>query len=119
MNIYWLRKFWFGQRSFSDTSLHKDYLTIAFANRPNIDAQVWLTVVSPGATYADGAVTALGTAATAFKSYRFINARGESEFRELDQWEAHVRVERCVELTVAFHVRLAWAKAEGMIYYWE
>ena len=28
--------------------------------------------------------TALGLAAAAFKSYRFINARGESEFKELD-----------------------------------
>ena len=119
MDIYWLRPFWFGQRSFSDTTVHKDYFTISFANRPNIDAQVWLTIMAPGATYADGAVTALGVAAAGFKSYRFINTRGETEVKELDQWEAHVRVEKCVELTVAFHVRLAWAKAEGMIYYWE
>ena len=119
MDIYWLRPFWFGQRSYSDTSLHKDYFTISFANRPNIDAHVWLTIMAPGATFAGGAVTALGAAAAAFKSYRFINSRGETEVRELDQWEAHVRVEKCVELTVAFHVRLAWAKAEGLIYYWE
>jgi hypothetical protein len=30
-----------------------------------------------------------------------------------------VRIEKCVELTVAFHVKLAWAKAEGNIYYWK
>jgi hypothetical protein len=119
VNIYWLRQFWFNQRYFSDTALHKDYLTITFANRPNIDAQIWLTILSPGATFSGGAVTAVGTAAAGIKSYRFINASGVSEFKELSDWEAHVRIEKCVELTVAFHVRLAWAKAEGMIYYWE
>jgi hypothetical protein len=110
MNIYWLRPFWFGQRTFTDTSIHKDYFTITFENRPNIDAQVWLTVLSSGATFSGGAVTALGLAAAAFKSYRFINARGESEFKELDRGR-RTSASKIVELTVAF--LLAWAKAEG------
>jgi hypothetical protein len=119
MNIYWLRPFSFGQHTYSDTSVHKNYGTITFATRPNIDAYVWLTIVSPGAAYSRGAVTSVGMAAAGFRSYRFVNARGEIELKELDQWEAHVRVEKIVELTAAFHVRLAWAKAEGTIYYWE
>src|SRR5262245_28553123 len=119
MNIYWLRQFWFGERFYNDTSLHKHYFTIAFANRPNIDAQIWLTIFASGATYDNGAVTNLGIAAAGIKSFRFINDQDESELQEFDHWESHVRVKKCVELTVAFHVKLAWAKAEGNIYYWE
>jgi hypothetical protein len=44
MEIYWLRQFWFGEAFHDDTSLHKHFLTIAFANKPNIDAQIWLTI---------------------------------------------------------------------------
>lgn len=113
-----LRKFWFGQRVSSDTAVQRNYYTVDFAGEPNIDAQIWLTLFSPGATYSGGAVTAIGSVMAAFKSYRFINSRGEPEFKELTNWEANVRVERCIQLTAAFHLRLAWAKAEGMIYYW-
>ena len=30
-----------------------------------------------------------------------------------------MKVRQGVELTVAFHVKLAWAKAEGNIHYWK
>jgi hypothetical protein len=50
VQIYWLRQFWFGEKFYDDTSLHKHYHTIAFANQPNIDAQIWLTIFSSGAT---------------------------------------------------------------------
>lgn len=119
MQIYWLRQFWFGEVNYTDTSLHKHYHTIVFASQPNIDAQIWLTIFASGATWSDGSITALGIAAAGIKSYRFINERGETELKELDSWTSHVRVNRIVELTVAFHVSLAWAKAEGNIYYWE
>ena len=119
MQIYWLRQFWFGEKSYSDATLHKHYHTITFANQPNIDAQIWLTIFSSGAKFSDGAITALGIAAAGIKSFKFINGEDKTETTELDHWDSHVRIERCVELTVAFHVRLAWAKAEGMIYYWE
>jgi len=52
MNIYWLRPFWFGQRTFTDTSVHKDYFTITFENRPNIakaSAQVPISTISVSA----------------------------------------------------------------------
>jgi len=119
MQIYWLRQFWFGEVAYDDTSLHKHFHTITFAHRPNIDAQIWLTIFSTGAKWSGGAITALGLAAAGIKSYTFINDRGDTEFKELDHWESHVRIRKCVELTVAFHVSLAWAKAEGNIYYWE
>lgn len=119
MNIYWLRQFWFGEVFYDDASLHKHYHTITFANQPNIDAQIWLTIFSSGAKWAGGAITALGIAAAGIKSYRFINDTGQTELKEFDHWESHVRIKKCVELTVAFHVKLAWAKAEGNIYYWE
>jgi hypothetical protein len=119
VQVYWLRQFWFGEKFYDDTSLHKHYHTIAFAHQPNIDAQIWLTIFSSGATFEDGAVTNLGIAAAGIKSFRFVNDRGETELTTLDAWSSHIRVERCVELTVAFHVKLAWAKAEGNIYYWE
>jgi hypothetical protein len=119
MQIYWLRQFWFGEAYYTDASLHKHYHTIAFAHQPNIDAQIWLTIFSPGASWSGGAITNIGLAAAGFKSYRFINDRGEPELKEMESWSSHVRVNRIVELTAAFHVRLAWAKAEGNIYYWE
>src|SRR5262245_41666759 len=119
MQIYWLRQFWFGEAFYTDTALHKHYHTITFANKPNIDAQIWLTIFSPGGQWSDGAITTLGLVAAGIKSFKFINSSGQTQFTELDHWESHVRIEKCVELTVAFHVSLAWAKAEGNIYYWE
>lgn len=119
MQIYWLRPFWFGEVSYSDTSVHKHFHTIAFAHRPNIDAQIWLTIFSSGAKWVGGNITALGIAAAGIRSYKFINDRGGLETKEFTDWHSHVRIHRCVELTLAFHVRLAWAKAEGMVYYWE
>jgi len=119
MEIYWLRPFWFGEKFYTDTSLHKHFHTIDFAHRPNIDAQIWLTIFSSGASWAGGAITAMGLAAAGIKSVKFINSGGDEEVKEFDSWQSHVRIEKCVQLTLAFHVKLAWAKAEGMIYYWE
>jgi hypothetical protein len=116
MNIYWLRPFWFNEVFYNDTSVHSHYHTITFANKPNIDAQIWLTIFSSGLKLSEGV---LGIAAAGIKSYRFINDKGGTELKEFDSWQSHVRVKKCVELTVSFKVRLAWAKAEGMIYYWE
>lgn len=118
MNITFLREFWFGDRVYSDTANHPHYHTVRFTDRPNIDAQIWLTIVSPGATFSGGAVTAIGSAAAAVKSYAFVNAQGQIETRDAANWDAHAFVERVVDITFAFHVRLAWAKAEGQIYYW-
>lgn len=119
MQIVLLRKVWFRARSYNDTELHQHYHTVRFANRPNIDAQIWLSIFAPGGTYANGAITALGTAAAGIKSYSFLNDSGDVETRELTEWISNVRIERAFDLTFAFHIRLAWAKAEGMIYYWE
>lgn len=119
MNITYLREFWFGDRVYNDTSNHPHYHTVRFADRPNIDAQIWLTIVSPGATFSGGAVTAIGSAAAAVKSYAFVNPQGQIETRDAGAWDAHAFVEKAVDITFAFHVRLAWAKAEGQIYYWE
>jgi hypothetical protein len=118
VNITYLREFWFGDRVYSDTANHPHYQTVRFADRPNIDAQIWLTIMSPGATFSGGAVTAIGSAAAAVKSYAFVNAQGQIETRDAANWDAHAFVERVVDITFAFHVRLAWAKAEGQIYYW-
>jgi hypothetical protein len=51
MKITYLREFWFGDRVYNDTANHPHYHTVRFADRPNIDAQIWLTIVSPGATF--------------------------------------------------------------------
>ena len=114
MNIYHLQKFWFGERRFTDTGLHPDYFTVDIPEA-NIDAQIWLTIFAPGVNF-DERVT--GLAAAGVKSFRFIDSGGLPQFQELSHWESHVRVERCTAVTFAFHVQLAWAKAEGMIYYW-
>jgi hypothetical protein len=118
VNINFLRPFWFGEKVYSDTTNHPHYHTIRFANRPNIDAHIWLTILSPGATYSGGAVTAIGHAAAGIKSFTFVDDNGQIQSQTLNQWEAHVRITRVVDLTVTLHVRLAWAKAEGTILYW-
>ncbi|MBX7435469.1 hypothetical protein JDV09_25735 [Mycobacterium sp. Y57] len=118
MNITYLREFWFGEKFYNDTASHPHYYTVRFADRPNIDAQIWLTILSPGATFSGGAVTAIGSAAAGVKSYASVNAQGQIETHESTNWDAHARVEKVVDITFAFHVRLAWAKAEGQIYYW-
>ncbi|WP_405178696.1 hypothetical protein OG225_32435 [Nocardia sp. NBC_01377] len=119
MKITQLRKFWFPDVQYNDTAEHPHYFTMRFAHRPNIDAQIWLTIFASGAKFSGGAVTALGVAAAGVKSYTFVNDRGQIETRTLDNWESHARVQRAVDITFAFKVRLAWAKAEGMVYYWE
>jgi hypothetical protein len=52
------------------------------------------------------------------KSYTFVDDHGQPQLRIFNDWVSSVRIERVVDLTVGFHVRLAWAKADGMIYYW-
>jgi len=113
MNIYYIQKFWFGERYYTDTQWHKDYFTIQLP-QVNIDAQLWLTIFAPGLNF-DGGV--LGGVAAGVKSYRYIDTKGKTQYQELDHWESHLRIERCVEVTFALHVRLAWAKAEGIIYW--
>jgi hypothetical protein len=116
MQITALRRFWFSTQYYTDTDVHKDYLAIQFTDRPNIVAQIWLTIFSPGIAYENGIV---GGAAAGFKSFAFINAAGRPEVKELTEWTSGIRVEQIVNLTMTFHVRLAWAKAEGIMYYWE
>jgi hypothetical protein len=119
MEIEFLRQFWFTPKYYTDQTVHKHYGTIRFANRPNIDAQIWLTIFSPGASWDNGAITAMGTAATGIKSCAFVNDQDEIEVQEFTTWKSSIRVERVVDLTVALNVRLAWAGAEGMIHYWK
>jgi hypothetical protein len=121
MDIYWLQPFWFGQHTYNDTTVHAHYLTIHFSGFPNIEAQVWLDLFSPGAKYSGGAVTALGSAAAGFYGYVYKDAATglyHPMFLSYGPWESRLRVERVVYLTIRFHVRLASAKADGMIYYW-
>jgi len=113
MIIDYLQEFWFGERYYTDTSWHKDYFTVELP-KVNIDAQIWLAILSVGLKLDEGV---LGGAAAGVKSYRFVDTDGITRFRELDQWQGHLWVDNCVEITFAFHVRLAWAKAEGMIYW--
>ena len=114
MYIYHLQEFWFGAKYFSDLEDHHDFITVDLP-LVNIDAQIWLTIVSQGFNIEERVV---GLAAAGVKSYRFIDAAGFPQYRELREWQSNVRVERCTEITFRFTVRLAWAKAEGMIYYW-
>ena len=118
MEIYHLRKFWFPLVSYPDAAVHKHFHTVRFANRPNVDAQIWPTYFVPGANYAGGAVTALGWVVTGIKSYSFLNDRSEIEVVEPTDLSASVRIERVVDITFAFHCSLATGKAEGIIYYW-
>lgn len=113
MNIYYLQKFWFSEKYYTDTSVHKHYFTIDLPE-VDIDAQIWLTIFSPGLKSDPGV---LGLAAAGVKSYRFLDKNGVTNHQELTNWESHLRVERCMQVTFAFHVRLAWAKAEGIIYW--
>lgn len=113
MNIYYLQEFWFFEQYYTDTSLHKHYFTVELP-KVNIDAQIWLTIFSPGVNFDKGVV---GLAAAGVKSYRFVDKQGAKQYQEFSNWEAHLWVEQCIEITFAFHVRLAWAKAEGIIYW--
>ncbi len=113
MNIYYIQKLWFSEKYYADTTVHKHYLTVQLP-KINIDTQIWLTIFSPGVNLDAGVG---GIAAAGIKSYRYEDDQGKSQFVELDHWESHLRQSRCLEVTYAFHVRLAWAKAEGMIYW--
>jgi hypothetical protein len=118
--IYATRQFWFGEKSYSDTSVHKHFHTITFDGEPNVDAQIYLTIFASGAAWGDGGgITALGVAAAGFRSIKYINNNGSPVVEEFDNWRARVRVRRVIEITAAFHVKLAWAKAEGMMFYWD
>ena len=113
MNIYFLQEFWFGEHYYTDTDVHKDYFTIQLP-KVNIDAQIWLTILGPGINFDAGVV---GMAAAGVKSYRYVDANGTTQYQEFTEWQGHVWVDNCVELTFALAVQLAWAKAEGMIYW--
>ena len=115
MNLYWLRSFWFGTYYYSDNSLHKHYFTVTFANRPNVDAHIWLTIFSPGIDIANQVT---GTAAAGVKSYRYIDDDGNEATQSFDDWVSHARVRKCLEITFSFHIQRAWSRAEGQIIYW-
>lgn len=113
MNIYYLQKFWFYEQYYNDTSVHTHYLTVELP-KVNIDAQIWLTILGPGVSFDKGKA---GLAAAGIKSYRYIDGGGIPQYHEFNTWEGHVRVEQCTEITFSFKVSLAWAKAEGIIYW--
>jgi len=113
VNIFYIQKFWFAERYYTDTDWHPDYLTVQLPT-VNIDAQIWLTIFSPGVHYDPDAT---GGAAAGVKSVRFIDDNGQNQYQELTNWESHIRIARCTEITFSFGVRLAWAKAEGVIYW--
>jgi hypothetical protein len=120
MRIYWLQQFWFGDVVYNDTDNHPHYGTIRFEGRPNIDAQAWLTTLSPGAKFSGGAVTAIGGAAVRIVFAQFVDDQGFSRTETtFGNWESHIRLSQAIIVQWEFNVRLAWAKAEGMIYWWE
>ena len=61
----------------------------------------------------------IGTAAAGIRRYRYIDENGKEAVQEFDDWVSHARVRQCIEITFAFHVVKAWAKAEGNILYWK
>jgi hypothetical protein len=113
MDIYYIQKFWYGEHYYTDTTVHKDYFTIQLP-KVNVDAQIWLTILGPGINFDEGVV---GLAAAGVKSYRYVDSNGVTQYQELSNWESHLRISNCVEITFSFAVQLAWAKAEGIIYW--
>src|SRR5580765_1409175 len=105
MNIYYIQKFWFAEKYYTDTAIHKHYLTVELP-KINIDAQIWLTIFSPGINFDQGRS---GIAAAGIKSYRYIDTNGFLQYQEFTSWESHLRVNQCMEITFAFTVSLAWA----------
>src|SRR6476659_10042956 len=101
MNIYWLRPFWFAARSYSDLAEHVHHLTINFANRPNIEAQTWLDVFSPGAKYSNGAVTGLGSAGAGFYSYVYEDPQFGTApvLLSSTNWVARLGIQKAISLT--------------------
>lgn len=113
MNIYYLQKFWFTEVYYTDTDVHSHYYTVELP-KINIDAQIWLTIFGPGVNLEERKA---GIAAAGIKSYSFIDREGIAKYHEFNTWESHVRVEQCTQITFSFKVMLAWAKAEGIIYW--
>lgn len=120
MNIYRLRPFWFAPRNYSDLTEHVHHLTINFTNRPNIEAQTWIDLFSPGAKYSNGQVTALGSAAAGFYSYVYQDPQFGTApvLLTATDWVSRLNIQKVISLTARFHQRLSMAKADGMIYYW-
>lgn len=114
MNVYWLQAHWFGERYNPGNEVQKNYHTVEIPPS-NIFATIALTIFSPGIDL-DNNVT--GLAASGIKQYEYIDANGIQRTVVLDHWESHLYVKKCVSITFAFHVQRAWAKAEGMIYYY-
>src|SRR5215212_2344152 len=113
MNIYYLQKFWFHERRHTDAALHRHFFTVDLPE-VNIDAQIWLTIFSPGISFDEQVA---GYAAAGVKSFRFIDSNGLTQFQELESWQGSVRVERCIQIMFELAVQFATAKAEGMIYW--
>jgi hypothetical protein len=113
VNIQYIQKVWFGDVYYGDTDLHRHYHTVELP-QVDVDAQIWLTILSPGANLDQGVT---GLAAAGIKSYSYVDAVGRPLYVEPDGWQSHLRVEQCTGITFAFHVQLAWAKAEGIIYW--
>ena len=114
MNIYWLQPFWFNEVYHNDLTDHKHYLSIDL-DQVNIYATIGLTIFSPGFDL-DNKVA--GLAACGVKSYVYIDKEGKKQKKTFDHWQSHLYVENCTNILFAFAVRKAWAKAEGMIYYY-
>jgi hypothetical protein len=114
VNIYWLQTFWFGETLNNSTNTQMNYMTIDLPN-VNIYANIWLSIFSQGFDFNNKIA---GLAAAGIKGYGYIDKNGIQRSQELDHWESHLYIEKCISIKFAFHVRMAWAKAEGMIYWY-
>ena len=115
MEVYWIQWFHFSAKYYADNSEHKHYHTVKFSSERNIQANIWLTLFSPGIDLPNNVI---GIAAAGVHSYRHINENGDEVLVKNDTWISFAQVRRCLEITFAFHIVKAWAKAEGLIFHW-
>lgn len=82
------------------------YWRIPFAGAPHIVAAAYINYVSIGAK--DGVA---GSAMAAFKRFEFLDGNGLVQETEVTSVSAFLEVERCVSITVALDLEVAFACA--------
>jgi len=116
VQIYYLQRFWFYNVYNSGTTQQNHQYTMTFDPPVTVKGQIFLNLLSPGVSFDSNTV---GVAVACVKKYTYIDNNGHEQTVDYTGQDpsGSIYVTNITSLTWELVVTLAWAGAQGMIYY--
>jgi hypothetical protein len=118
MQVYYLQRFWFYNVYNSGTTPQTHHYTMTFDPPVTVKGQIFLNILSQGVSFDQKVV---GLAAAGVKSYTYVDNNGQEQTVDFAGQDpsGSIFVTNITSVTWFLTVTLAWAGAQGMIYYIE